>query len=272
MCIVLFSYKNTPGYRLILAANRDEFLARPTAPLHWWSDDNAILAGRDIQDGGTWLGVSRNGSFGVLTNYRELPAVNQSFRSRGEIVATYLSAEDMLPGFLQDLRKRSLQYRGFNLLLGDLSSLWYYSNRCEEFLEVNPGVHGLSNHLLNSSWPKVERGKMLFAEVVQDKTFDREALFEILHDSAHPDETELPDTGVGREWEKKLGPIFISSDIYGTRSSAIITIAENGETLFSERTYIHDSHGAKTETERCFTVEKCHTTLSKKMIGQRKSG
>ena len=117
------------------------------------------------------------------------------------------------------------------------------------------GIHGLSNRLLNSCWPKVERGKMLFARVLQEKTFNPDPVFEILHDSAQPDESELPDTGVGREWEKKLGPIFISSDTYGTRSSAVLTIAENGKITFSERTYVHDSHGAQTETERCFTIE-----------------
>ena len=255
MCIVLFSYKNTPGYRLILASNRDEFLARPTAPLGWWSANSPILAGRDIQDGGTWLGVSRSGNFGVLTNYRELPIMNESVTSRGEIVTEFLSSDSTPPLFLHGLRERSSQYRGFNLLLGDVSSLWYYSNRIEGFLEVVPGVHGLSNHLLNSIWPKVERGKMLFAEVVQDTAFNRDVLFDILHDTAQPDESELPDTGIGKEWEKKLGPIFITSDTYGTRSSAILTIAENGEIRFCERTYVHDSHGVKTETERCFTIE-----------------
>jgi uncharacterized protein with NRDE domain len=255
MCIALFSYKNTPGYRLILAANRDEFLARPTAPLDWWSDNNRILAGRDIQDGGTWLGVSRKGSFGVLTNYRELPKMNESLKSRGEIIVRYLSADSMLPDFFRGLQERASHFRGFSLLLGNASSLWYYSNRCDELLEVVPGIHGLSNHLLNSNWPKVERGKMLFAEVVQDTRFDRDSLFEILHDTAQPDKSELPDTGVGSEWEEKLGPIFITSDNYGTRSSAILTITDNGKITFYERTYMHGSYGAKTETERCFTVE-----------------
>lgn len=255
MCLVLFSYNKTPGYRLVLAANRDEFFARPTAPLHWWTDNNKILAGRDMQDEGTWLGVSPNGNFGVLTNYRELPVVGKSFISRGEIVTDFISRSSDPLSFLEKLQKRSSYYRGFNVLLGNVSSLWYYSNRGDGFLEVPSGIHGLSNHLLNSSWPKVERGKMLFSEVLQEKTFNPDSIFEILHDSSRPDESELPDTGIGREWEKKLGPIFITSDIYGTRSSALLTIAENGKITLSERTYLHDSNGAKTETERCFTLE-----------------
>jgi uncharacterized protein with NRDE domain len=255
MCIVLFSYKSTPGYRLILAANRDEFLARPTAPLSWWSDNTTILAGRDIQDGGTWLGVSQNGKLGVLTNYRESPAKDEFLISRGEIISEYLSADSLPSNFIQGLQKRQRHFRGYNVLLGDVSSLWYYSNRRDEFLEVPPGIHGLSNHLLNTRWPKVERGKMLFEEAVQDKDFSRDSLIKILCDTAQPKESELPDTGVGSEWEKRLGPIFITSDGYGTRSSAILTIADDGEITFFERTYGHDALGAKTETERCFTVE-----------------
>jgi uncharacterized protein with NRDE domain len=255
MCIVLFSYKNTPGYRLILAANRDEFLARPTAPLSWWSDNTTILAGRDIQDGGTWLGVSRNGKFGVLTNYRDFPVNDESPVSRGEILSEYLSADSMPSIFIQGLRQRQKHFRGYNLLLGDASSLWYYSNRRDDLLNVPPGIHGLSNHLLNTGWPKVERGKMLFTDAVRDKDFSRDSLIEVLRDTVQPIDSELPDTGVGSEWEKRLGPIFITSDEYGTRSSAILTIADNGEITFYERTYGHDAHGAKTETERCFTVE-----------------
>jgi uncharacterized protein with NRDE domain len=255
MCVVMFSYKNTPGYRLVLAANRDEFLDRPTAPLNWWSSDNAILAGRDLQDGGTWLGISRSGHFGVLTNYREFPAMSGALSSRGEIVTDYLAADVSPQSFIRSLQAKSLAYRGFNLLLGDISSLWYYSNRYKEFLEVTSGIHGLSNHLLDSNWPKVERGKMLFAEVVRDNSFTISSLFEILRDSVQPEESELPDTGIGPEWEKKLGPIFITSTTYGTRSSAVITIADDGEIRFCERSYVHDSQGVKTETERCFTVE-----------------
>ena len=123
MCLVLFSYNNTPGYRLILAANRDEFLARPTVPLGWWPDNNTILAGRDIQDGGTWLGVSPNGNFGVLTNYRELPVMNTSFTSRGEIVTDFISTDSVPSFFLEELQQRSSQYRGFNVLLGNVSAL-----------------------------------------------------------------------------------------------------------------------------------------------------
>lgn len=255
MCIVLFSYKNTPGYKLILIANRDEFLVRPTAPLAWWPENKDILAGKDLQDGGTWLGVSRLGKFAALTNYRELPVEKTSFQSRGEIISDYLSAANMPIDFLLELRKRSSQYRGFNLLLGNADSLWYYSNRGDGLLEVNPGIHGLSNHLLNTDWPKVLRGKTLLAEALRANTFDEEDLFNILHDNVQPDEKNLPDTGIGREWEKKLAPIFISSETYGTRSSAIFTIADNGRLSFSERTYMHDSFGLKTETERCFTIE-----------------
>jgi len=239
---------------LILAANRDEFLARPTAPLAWWQDRQDILAGRDLQDGGTWLGVSRSGNFGVLTNYRE-KFKNNGTISRGEIVTDYISSDLLPKRYLNELQDRSARYRGFNLLLGDAWSFWYYSNRGKGFMEVPPGYHGLSNHLFNSDWPKVERGKTLLAKVLEQKSFTPDSLFAILQDTSQPAEHLLPDTGVGREWEKMLAPIFITSDTYGTRSSAILMVRDNGSITFSERTFSHGHHGPQTENERCFTIE-----------------
>ncbi|MEE4242948.1 MAG: NRDE family protein [Desulfopila sp.] len=237
MCIILFSYKATPGYRLVLAANRDEFLARPTAPLSRWGNNGEIFAGRDLQAGGTWLGITTKGRFGALTNYREGPTGRASLKSRGELLVHFLEGEQDCAAFLDDLVPKAAQYNGFNLLLGDTESMYYYSNRGGAPSSLKPGIHGLSNHLLNSSWPKVERGKLLFKRVLLQKSFSQEELFAVLADTCEPDPDRLPQTGVGPEWERLLSPIFIKSANYGTRSSAILTISEQGHTVLRERTY-----------------------------------
>lgn len=255
MCIVLLSHDHTPGYQLILAANRDEFCSRPTAPLNWWEDNTAILAGRDLQDGGTWLGVTREGKYGVLTNYREFPRVEKSFSSRGEILVNYFGSSQSPGRFIEDLQKSSVEYRGFNLLIGEGRTLYYYSNRNKGYGKVEPGVHGLSNHLLNSPWPKVVRGKELFGKVVGGADPRMDDLFELLGDTRQPGDHELPDTGVGRTWERMLAPIFISSEDYGTRSSALLTITDDGIITLRERTYSIVHNGSETEAERCFTIK-----------------
>jgi uncharacterized protein with NRDE domain len=251
MCLILFSYNTTPGYRLILAANRDEFFSRPTASLDWWDDDKTILGGRDLQAGGTWLGVNRRGDFGALTNYRETGHEtghnSAAVSSRGEILHHFLRENGGCPQFLETLAGRGGRYRGFSLLLGGKDGLFYYSNRSEKPNQsgagVAAGIYGLSNHLIDSSWPKVERGKMLLEEVLRKESFTIEALFGVLGDTVRPPLNRLPKTGVGEEWEKVLAPIFIHSEGYGTRSSAILTIADDGAIQFHERTYIHDAGG-----------------------------
>jgi uncharacterized protein with NRDE domain len=258
MCIVLFSYKHTPGYHLIVAANRDEFLVRPTAPLSWWEDGTEILAGRDLQDGGTWLGVNASGKFGALTNYREMARSNVKTVSRGEILPRYLGDPKVAKHFPADLEGLQSRYRGFNVVLGDGESLVYYSNRADgqeqSQWELQPGIYGLSNHLLDSPWPKLIRGKDLFEHALAKHPFSVENLFQVLQDTWQPPEHSLPDTGIGPRWEKKLAPIFISSDTYGTRSSAVVTISDKGETMVCERTFHRGPDGVKTEAQRCFTI------------------
>lgn len=237
MCTILFSYKTTPGYRLVLAANRDEFLARPTAPLSCWGEGANIIAGRDLRAGGTWLGITSKGTFGALTNYREGRADNTALRSRGELLVRFFEEERDCAAFLATLSSNADQYSGFNLLLDDGDAMYYYSNRGGSPQRLEPGIYGLSNHLLNSSWPKVERGKLLFAEVLHQEKFSQEDLFAVLQDTYQPEQERLPQTGIGLEWERLLAPIFIKSVNYGTRSSAILTITEEGHTVFRERTY-----------------------------------
>ncbi len=254
MCTILFSYKTTPGYRLILAANRDEFLHRDTAPLAYLDDRKEVLAGRDFQGGGTWLGLNSKGNIGAITNFREPQIVDHESPSRGEILVQYLTANVTSAGFLSKLEEKANEYRGFNLLLGDKNAMYYYSNRSKGMLKLRPGIYGLSNHFLDSDWPKVRRGKVLLNKVLSQTTFNTDNLFSMLCDTHQPSKEQLPDTGVDEIWERLLASIFITSTSYGTRSSAVITVKENGYTEFRERTYLHGADGWQTGHEKCYTI------------------
>lgn len=240
MCLILFSFRTIPGYRLVLAANRDEFLARPTAPLAYNCNGEHILCGKDLRSGGTWLAVSENGRMGAITNYRDPGRVMPTAPSRGEIILDYLRSEQSALDFLFSLNNRADQYNGFNLLLAEDDRLFYYSNVTCKIEELGPGVYGLSNHLLDSDWPKVVRGKKLLQQCLENgPDLDVESVFTMLNDSTRPDDAALPETGVGLVWERILSPLFIHSEDYGTRSSAIIRVTENGLVCFDERCYAH---------------------------------
>lgn len=228
---------------MVLAANRDEFLDRATAPLSYWQDYKGVLAGRDLQANGTWLGIGDEGRIGAITNYREPVSVQNAYITRGEILSDFLKGDLCAKSFVQGITAKAERYRGFNLLVGDRKGLYYTSNRASKNKEIKPGIYGLSNHLLDSDWPKVERGKKLFTRVTGKNPLRVDDLFTLLTDVYHPPEALLPDTGVGSSWEKLLSPIFISSPVYGTRSSAVITIADNGDMDFWERVFQHESGG-----------------------------
>jgi len=240
MCLVLLSYKQQPGYRLVLAANRDEFLDRPTATLDYHFHGESILAGKDLQHGGTWLGLVDNGRLAAITNYRDPVRVIRSAPSRGELVLRFLRSRRTPAEFIQGLAQESKTYNGFNLLLADNRGLYYFSNITGQAKELEPGLYGLSNHLLNTPWPKVERGReMLQNSLIAVSQPDQEEIFSVLRNESRPDDALLPETGVGLEWEKILSPIFIHSSNYGTRSSAVILVTDEGYAEFHERSYAH---------------------------------
>ena len=237
MCLLFFSYKTTPGYRLVVAANRDEFVARPTARLDFLDQEKTLLAGRDLQGGGTWLGITAGLRFAAITNYREPAANRPDAPSRGEILMDYLTGEMAAGEYLQILAAKAAVYNGFNLILGDARDLYYYSNKINKPRLLVPGFYGLSNHLLDSPWPKVERGKELLRPgMVETDHVDPLVLLDLLADHHCPPDDLLPETGVGFVWERLLGPIFIDTPNYGTRSSAVITVTEDGCVEFSEKT------------------------------------
>jgi uncharacterized protein with NRDE domain len=240
MCLILFSYHQHPEYQLILAANRDEYYDRPTRALSFWADDPRVLAGRDLRSGGTWLGVSRGGRLGAITNYRDPATERRDAPSRGALVSDFLTGTETARAYLGKVARDGHHYNGFNLLLMDSFGPWHYSNRDDRIQGLNPGLYGLSNRLLDTPWPKVRRGKAALASAVRkNEAIQVEALFAILADSSRPPDSELPQTGVGLERERLLSPAFIASDVYGTRSSSIILLKKSGRVTFLERTY-HD--------------------------------
>ena len=247
MCLILIAYRARPDYELLVAANRDEFHDRPTAPLAFWDDAPEVLAGRDLKEGGTWLGITRAGRFAALTNYRDPRSVRPDAPSRGHLVSDYLRGGEPARGYLDRLMPRADAYNGFNLLLGDETGLYYYSNRAGGFQALAPGVYGLSNHLLDTPWPKLERGRRALRRVLDhgsDPTPD--ALLHLLMDRTPAPDAELPDTGVPLEWERWLSPIFITAPNYGTRSSTVLMADSAGRTCLVEMTW---ANGKRREFE-----------------------
>ena len=237
MCLILFAYKVHPAYNLILAANRDEFYERPSASADFWEDSPQVLAGRDLQEGGTWMGIERTGRFAAITNYRDPASWKSNAPSRGELVSNYLCGNQRIDKYLDGISRQAKLYNGYNLILGDRHELFAYSNRGER-QKLNPGIYGLSNHLINTPWPKVTRGKKLLAETLDKKGAELEdGLFTLLADRKIPADHKLPDTGIGLEWERLLSSIFIASPSYGTRSSTILLIGKNGRVKFVEKVY-----------------------------------
>lgn len=237
MCLINFSFHQHPLYKLIVVANRDEFYERPTKEAHFWNDEPTILAGRDLQQMGTWLGVSKNGRFAAITNYRDpsLPEVRRF--SRGEIVRNYLTSNDNPETFISKLAEKREDYAGFNVLLGNGNQLVHYNNIFDEKTEILPGTHSLSNHTLNTPWPKVVKGKTCLHEIIEKNNVEVDELFQLLLDNEQAPDDKLPNTGVGIEMERALSSLFIHLPNYGTRSSTVVLIDQNDQVAFVERTF-----------------------------------
>lgn len=238
MCLILAAYKRHPRYPLVIAANRDEFHARPTAPAGFWAEHPDLLAGRDLEGGGTWLGITRCGRFAAVTNYREPGRTRRDAASRGRLVKDFLLGADPPMDYLRRVAALGGDYNGFNLLVADDSALCWYSNRATTGVRaLSPGVYALSNHLLDTRWPKVERGKAGFETLLDTNPLDENGLLDLLRDRTVAVEEELPDTGVGPDLERVLSPIFIDSENYGTRSSTLVRLDDAGRVRFVERSY-----------------------------------
>lgn len=244
MCLILFSYKSNSRYRLVFGGNRDEFYCRPTKRLSFWDDAPGILAGQDLKGMGTWLGLTHTGRFAAITNYRDPASIKDNAPTRGSLVKDYLTGNQTPEAYLENIKSANEYYNGFNLITGNKNGICYYSNKADDIIPVKPGFYGLSNHLLNTPWPKVKKSLAAFKKLISDnKKIDPENIFRILGDTSHPPLDQLPDTGVGHVWEHILSSIFIRSKTYGTRSSSIILIEYSGKTTFIERTFIPTDMG-----------------------------
>ena len=239
MCLILFAWQAHPEYELVLAANRDEFHARPTAPADFWDTQPGLLAGRDLEAGGTWMGITRQGRFAAVTNYREHQRPETTEQSRGALVTDYLLGDAGPAASAASLAGDG--YSGFNLLMGAPGELAYASNRGRGPETVRPGVHGLSNHLLNTEWPKVEWGLVRFAGVLERSDLDPEALFEIVLDGDRVGGALPGGVPPRLAPEELMRHLFIQSPVYGTRSSTVLLIGVNGQVYFEERSFSADA-------------------------------
>ncbi|HEX4599212.1 MAG TPA: NRDE family protein [Burkholderiaceae bacterium] len=246
MCLILFAWQAHSEYPLIVAANRDEFYARRTRPASWWGQAVSLLAGRDEEAGGTWLGINRRGRFAVVTNVRAPNERNPHATSRGLLVLSALQTSQPMRGWVDDCMSRAHSFNGFNLLLaepigagsrGAGSELVYLSNRLDDGARrLQAGVFGLSNAFLDTPWPKVTRGVTAFScQIAQRVSTDN--LLQLMADREVAGELELPSTGIPRDWERALSAIQIRANGYGTRATTVVTVRRDGLVTFVERSF-----------------------------------
>lgn len=237
MCLIFVALNQHPAYKLIVAANRDEFYNRRTAGAHYWEDFPHVLGGRDLEAGGTWLGMTTAGKLSMLTNFRDPANINPAAPSRGHLVSEYLENEVGAEDYLRLTEPKAGEYNGFNLLMGTVDHLWYLSNYGKGVEQLTDGIHGLSNSLLNIPWPKVSYGKEKLKSVLNQSSISMQALFELLYDDKVAADNLLPDTGIGLDRERALSSMFIKSPGYGSRCSTVIMVDHHGHVQFGERVY-----------------------------------
>ena len=240
MCIVFLAVEQHPHYPLIIAANRDEFFERPSLAANFWQDAPNVWGGRDVQAGGSWLGVNRDGRIAALTNIRDPQNIRKEALSRGHLVQSALCVDDFnVETFTETLRVTKNHYNGYNLVFGHWQQLWVYNNHLDHCQPIEQGVHALSNAFLNSPWPKAHRGVERLRTLCQHAQENGlvDALFDLLTDRTPASDEQLPNTGVGLAWERVLSPIFIATPDYGTRTSTIIMVDNEGQAWLYERQY-----------------------------------
>ncbi|WP_217477515.1 NRDE family protein [Stutzerimonas stutzeri] len=238
MCLIVFAWRPSHALPLIVAANRDEFHARPSLPLAAWDEAPTLVAGRDLQAGGTWLGVDTAGRFAALTNIRA-PGARLGTRSRGELPERYLRGALSPEAYLTELTGHLEHYSGFNLLVGDARELWYLNSQRGTPQQLGEGIYGLSNAALDTPWPKLLRARQALRDCLEEpiEAPQAETLLQLLSDPQLADDHELPSTGVPYEWEKRLSSVFITGTDYGTRASTVLIRHVNGAAQITERRF-----------------------------------
>jgi len=237
MCLIVFAYKAHPKYKFIFAANRDEFYDRPTKQADYWKDHPELLAGKDLQGGGTWMGITKQGRFAAVTNYRDLKNIKEDAPSRGILTLDFLINGISAEQYYENIKPSLQDYNGFNLLLGSIDELFYFSTHTNGIKKLEPGIYGLSNAVLNTDWPKVKKSKAGLSILLKHDEVHPWELLSILNDTLKAKEEDLPDTGVGMEWEKVLSSIFIQSPKYGTRCSTAVIVDKENNFRFAEKTF-----------------------------------
>jgi uncharacterized protein with NRDE domain len=256
MCLILFAWHAHPEYPLIFAGNRDEAYDRPSAAADFWSDAPGIYGGRDLEKGGTWLGLALSGRFAAVTNYRDGPPRKPADLSRGDLASGFLRGADTPEDYLRSVAPNGDRYGGYSLLVGNLDRLYYLSNRGPGIADIAPGTHGLSNHLLDTPWPKIRLGKQRLAallEAGEAKLVD--GLFDALADRTPAPDSELPDSGIGLQRERELSPAFIAGERYGTRASTVVLISRCNEVTHIERHFGPLGQVLEPETRRRFAIQ-----------------
>jgi uncharacterized protein with NRDE domain len=253
MCLILLAWHAHPRFPCVLAANRDEFHDRATAPAEWWPSQAGILAGRDLHAGGTWLGVTRRGHFAALTNFRDGGARRADAPSRGTLVSELLESACSVPETLRRLREVGPQYNPFNILFSDGERLGIYESALGQGRELGPGVFGLSNHLLDTPWPKVRNAKSALTAALADPR-EPDAILQLLRDDRPAGDADLPQTGATLEWERLLSSAFVRNAEYGTRCSTLFRADDHGAAIFYEWSW--DRSGETSGTRRFeFAIE-----------------
>ena len=237
MCLIFLALNHHPRYKLVVAANRDEFYQRKTAPASYWQDHPHILAGRDLEASGTWLGVTRHGKISLLTNFRDPKNIRPDAPTRGKLVSDFLQNGQHAEEYLTLLEPGAHRYNGFNLMAGTADELWYFSNYGTGKQKLAHGFFGLSNHLLDTPWPKVVRGKDKIGQLLTQVTLEPAELFHAMYDEGRAADGELPDTGIGLERERALSSMFIKTSNYGSRCSTVVLVDHDNEVTFAERVY-----------------------------------
>jgi uncharacterized protein with NRDE domain len=264
MCLILFAWQTHSEYPLIVAANRDEFYARRTRPASWWGQAVSLLAGRDEEAGGTWLGINRRGRFAVVTNVRAPNERNPHATSRGLLVLSALQTSQPMREWLDDCTSRAHSFNGFNLIVaepvavgsrGPGAELVYLSNRLDDGpRRLSPGIYGLSNAFLDTPWPKVTRGVTAFACQAAQRV-NADALLRLMADREVAGELELPSTGIPRDWERALSAIQIRANGYGTRATTIVTVRRDGLVSFVERSFDPANPDAQSDRRFEFMID-----------------
>ena len=258
MCLVVFAWRVHPRYPLVLAANRDEFFKRPAAPAHWWTDAPHLLAGRDLEAGGTWMGFNRNGRFAALTNFRDPSRHVAGAPSRGALVRDALEDTRDAATCLNDLASWAGAYAAFNLLVSDGEQLGVLESTTGAVRMLPPGVYGLSNHLLDTPWPKLLKARSGLAALLP-RLPDDDAALALLRDATPAPDPHLPNTGMSLEWERWLSSAFIRAPDYGTRCSSLVAVARSGDVRLREWTW--DRHGdLRSELTHRFVAEQRQRT------------